>query len=239
MIGFVVPKLGLPSSRNFQHGPAQGENGVSVTDTEDVWLRSQGRLQRYVRSCVDVDQDVEDILQTVFVRAQASAKSPDEIKNFEGWLFRIAQNTIADHFRKKTGAIKALEQIKDGLGIEESTQPCEPPPASFALAIWLRPLLDALPARYSEALALTELVGLTQEAAAQRVGISISGMKSRVQRGRIKLKEAILRCCTITLDGRRGILEFTRKESCGCQRCECDGPNTKEMKIARDQNAKP
>jgi RNA polymerase sigma-70 factor (ECF subfamily) len=53
-----------------------------------------------------------------------------------------------------------------------------------------------------------ELDGLTQQAAAKRMGISLSGMKSRVQRGRTQLKQRLDECCVIELDRRGGVREF-------------------------------
>jgi RNA polymerase sigma-70 factor (ECF subfamily) len=59
-----------------------------------------------------------------------------------------------------------------------------------------------LPSPYREALTLTELEGLTQKDAARMLGISVSGLKSRVQRGRRQLRSALEACCRIALDAR-------------------------------------
>jgi RNA polymerase sigma-70 factor (ECF subfamily) len=52
-------------------------------------------------------------------------------------------------------------------------------------------MIEQLPEPYREAIELTELRGMKQGDAAQLVGISLSGMKSRVQRGREHLKAII------------------------------------------------
>jgi RNA polymerase sigma-70 factor, ECF subfamily len=64
----------------------------------------------------------------------------------------------------------------------------------------LRPMIEALPAIYRDALIMTDLEGLSQKALAEKLGISISGAKSRVQRAREKLKEEILNCCQYEFD---------------------------------------
>jgi RNA polymerase sigma-70 factor (ECF subfamily) len=66
--------------------------------------------------------------------------------------------------------------------------------------------VSMLPSPYREALTLTELEGLTQKQAAEMIGISLSGMKSRVQRGRQKLRGALEDCCHIALDARRRVI---------------------------------
>lgn len=59
--------------------------------------------------------------------------------------------------------------------------------------------------------------GLTQIEAASRAGLSLSGMKSRVQRGREQLRERVLACCEVDLDRRRSIARFeSRGAGCGC-----------------------
>jgi RNA polymerase sigma-70 factor, ECF subfamily len=79
-----------------------------------------------------------------------------------------------------------------------------------------------LPSPYKEALTLTELQGVTQLAAAKLLGLSTSGMKSRVQRGREKLRELLESNCNIALDVRGGVIacEPREKADCSCSRRE-------------------
>ena len=85
------------------------------------------------------------------------------------------------------------------------------------LAQCLRPLIDQLDPIYREALMLTDLDGLTQSEAARRAGISTSGMKSRVQRGRAQLKSALLECCAVRTDVGGRISGYTSQpSSCDC-----------------------
>lgn len=74
------------------------------------------------------------------------------------------------------------------------------------LATYIVPLVAMLPSPYREAITLTELEGLTQQEAAEMVGISLSGMKSRVQRGRRLLRQALDECCEIALDARGAVM---------------------------------
>jgi RNA polymerase sigma-70 factor (ECF subfamily) len=76
---------------------------------------------------------------------------------------------------------------------------------SFA-ADCLPPMVRRLPDAYRRAIELVEWDGVTQRAAAAREGISVSGMKARVQRARRHLKESLLQCCHVGLDARGGAL---------------------------------
>ena len=80
-------------------------------------------------------------------------------------------------------------------------------------------MIDGLPAPYGQALTLTEFEGLTQRQLAERLGISLSGAKSRVQRGREKLKEALLDCCQFEFDRRGKIIDCMPKGE-GCCRTD-------------------
>ena len=120
---------------------------------------------------------IRDSLKTVKSRESVAA-----------WLFRVASNVIADHYRSQ----RPWEQLP-----EELAAPGHEPGYAAALTDCLRPLISDLPETYKAALILSELDGLPQKEVAQRLGISLSGAKSRVQRGREKLREQLLRCCDI------------------------------------------
>lgn len=86
------------------------------------------------------------------------------------------------------------------------------------LAACLQPLIHNLPKIYQAALVLSELEGLPQKEVANRLGLSLSGAKSRVQRGREMLRRRLLDCCDIET-GRGGILGYeprnkNRGDSC-------------------------
>jgi RNA polymerase sigma-70 factor (ECF subfamily) len=69
-------------------------------------------------------------------------------------------------------------------------------------------MIERLPEEYRQAVVLVDLEGLTQREAAAQLGLSLSGMKSRVQRGRRQLKEMLEACCMIELDRRRGVTDY-------------------------------
>lgn len=77
-------------------------------------------------------------------------------------------------------------------------------------------MVDALPSSYREALRLTEYQGLSQKALSERLGISFSGAKSRVQRARAKLKQQLLECCHFQFDHAGRIIDYQPR----CANCE-------------------
>jgi RNA polymerase sigma-70 factor (ECF subfamily) len=61
----------------------------------------------------------------------------------------------------------------------------------------VRTMVKSLPKQDRQALVLTEFQGLTQKEYGERLGLSFSGAKSRVQRAREKLKQMLLECCHV------------------------------------------
>jgi RNA polymerase sigma-70 factor (ECF subfamily) len=83
-----------------------------------------------------------------------------------------------------------------------------------ALAGCVAVFVARLPSPYREAVTLVELEGLTAKDAAALVGISVSGMKSRVQRGRAQLRQLFEACCDIAVDARGKPVDAIPRAGC-------------------------
>ncbi len=64
------------------------------------------------------------------------------------------------------------------------------------------------------AITLSEFEGLRQKEVAMTLGLSVSGAKSRIQRGRKMLKELLLECCHFELDSRGRIMDYEADTDC-------------------------
>lgn len=97
--------------------------------------------------------------------------------------------------------------------------------AEAELAPCLTAMIGRLAEPYRTAIDLTSLRGLTQADAARQAGISLSGMKSRVQRGREQLRRMLVRCCEIDVDARGGVSDFHLRFGGACDEEESPGGN--------------
>ena len=203
-----------------------GEGGRQMNgriDTETVWKEFQARLLSFIRGRVERPQDAEDLLQEVFTRIHARADSLGELESVSGWVYRVTRNAIIDHHRRRAAAERLSSSLRDP-SIESDAED-DAPTAAREVSACLAPLMQTLTPSDREALQLTELEGLSQKSAAERLGLSTSGMKSKVQRGRVKLKQALLDCCHIELDRRRGVVDYTRRTDAGACSCGCPPRN--------------
>jgi len=210
-----------------------GRQGMTHgVETERVWREMHEGLLAYIRRRVDTVHDAEDILQEVFLRIQANVARLKDVGSIAGWIYRIARNAVIDHHRKRAADARGLRKLAEGIdeagGLaredDTATDPLHEASAEFARC--LVPLLNELPGPYRQAVALTELDGLTQKDAAREAGLSLSGMKARVQRGRKKLKEVILDCCDVELDRRGGLVDYERRDGSKCYDCDCGDPSS-------------
>jgi RNA polymerase sigma-70 factor (ECF subfamily) len=181
--------------------------------TQQIWTEFGDRLRAFVASRVENEADAEDIVQDVFLRIHARLDSLTDERRLTSWVYQITRNAIVDHYRER----RPTTALPDAIAAET-------PPDDVAkeLLPCLGPLLQRLPAQDREALILTEVEGLTQRELADRLGLSLSGAKSRVQRARQKLKLAFMGCCRFEFDRLGGVAEYhpagdtCRRDRCGC-----------------------
>ena len=173
---------------------------------ESIWNEVASQLRSFIRSRVRDHTAAEDILQDVFLKIHKKLPSLRATERVEAWVWRITRNSISDYFRKLRPTEELPHEIPaahDNIGDEPDLRPC------------VRQLVNQLPSDYRDALLLTEWQGLTQEQMGQRLGLSSSGAKSRVQRARGQLKKLLLDCCRFELDRRGKVIEMT------CHRPTC------------------
>ncbi len=175
---------------------------------ESIWEQYCCRLLGFIRSRVGDDAESEDILQDVFFRIHKNLCCQPMPERFESWIFQVTRNLIIDHYRRQRVLVEIPENIKAEEEFREGDLEAE-------LAGSLKDLVTSLPPIYREAILLTEFQGMDQKELAKQLGISLSGAKSRVQRGREKLRDMLLCCCHFEFDRRGGIIDYY-EHCCGC-----------------------
>jgi len=152
-------------------------------------------------------EDAEDVRQEVLLRIFKGAPHLDDEARFGPWVYSIARNAVIDRLRSRRLPTADLEHV---------AEPESPTTEERPLLDCVAPFVARLPNPYREAITLTELRGLTQQEAAEIAGVSLSGMKSRVQRGRKMLRTLFEECCHLTIDARGRVIEAERHEKGGC-----------------------
>ncbi|RKF18697.1 RNA polymerase sigma factor SigZ [Alginatibacterium sediminis] len=175
------------------------------------WQNHKEQLGAYVRTRIDDVDAVDDILQDVYIKASSNLHQLKSRGSLKAWLYRIAHNTIMDFYRTR----QPFDELPEDLVAEESDTGRQ---AREELAQCLGPLIDELSEKYATPLRLAELEGVSQQDIADQLGLSLSGAKSRVQRGRVKFREQMMACCDFEI-GREGITDYLPKKSNTQRKC--------------------
>ena len=179
------------------------------------WGELRARLRAFVaRRVGDQPSTHDDLVQEILLRLHRGLPKLRESERLDAFAYQIARNAIADHHRRggREDPV-APEHFDDAAAPEANEDESE---GRAQLANCLRPVVDRLDDDYREALLLTDLGDLSQAEAARRLGVSGPGMRSRVQRGRAKVEEALGKCCQVELDAASQIDGVDRVGPCAC-----------------------
>ena len=149
-------------------------------DDLHAWMLQYGpALRRYFLRRAN-SADADDLVQDVFVLLQARGAA-SEIENVEGYLFRTAANVLARRHQQSTWRWGAQEELEEVEGLADELSPERILISKQAIGLIMR-ALDDLPQRSAQAFFLYRFEHLSQEAVAQRMGISVKGVEALMRR---------------------------------------------------------
>lgn len=183
-------------------------------DPAMLWEQFGPPLRGFLARRVPPGVDADDLVQEVFlrvIRGLAGLRSTDRP---EAWLFQIARNALRDSLRARQRRDGRTDSLEEDLPAD--ADPAADRAAESELAPCLTAMIDRLAEPYRTAITLTSLHGVSQADAAHRLGVSVSGMKSRVQRGRVQLRQMLVTCCSIAVDVRGGVADFHKRAPGAC-----------------------
>ena len=179
-----------------------------MTTTETIWKAFHAELHNFIKKRIHDKEASNDIFQNVFIKIHLKLGTLSEKEKLSAWIYQITRNCITDYFRKQKNKVPLTENI---IELEDETD------FSTELVKCLKPMIDQLPDTYKEAIIETEIGLLSQKAYAEKLGISYSGAKSRIQRARAQLQTLFNQCCAIESDKYGNIIEHECKTNCGCK----------------------
>lgn len=195
--------------------------------TVSLWDTFHEGVRGFVVKRVPLEADAEDILQEIFLRIHQGASGIQKQDRVQAWVYAVARGAVADFYRARYQKQKETQALPGEPSAMHETPPLLVNLEEYEGAhdvheevlSWLRPMIDELPEKYRVALVLADVEGLRQKDVAKRLGLSLSGAKSRVQRARVMLGEALQACCDIEfgLDGRA--VAYRKRRSPGPKSC--------------------
>ncbi|MGX1930159.1 RNA polymerase sigma factor SigZ [Flagellimonas sp. 2504JD4-2] len=172
---------------------------------EDTLVHYYKPLLGYINKRVNNTLDAEDLLQDIFLKLSQS--DLEKIDNLKSWLYAVARNAIIDYYRKKKIELIELEQQFSAESMDDAS-------TVYELSKCVQTFIEYLPEDYAQLLKLHEIEGLPQKEIAERLDMNYVTVRSKIQRGRVKLKQLFAECCQVEQGGRGAILCYNNKSSC-------------------------
>ncbi|PTT08226.1 RNA polymerase sigma factor SigZ [Flavobacterium sp. HMWF030] len=172
-------------------------------------------LGRYIKARINDTDDAYDVLQEVFIKINENLGSLTDDSKLKSWIFTITRNSIIDYYRKNSNHKKSeltecmMQKIlhETDLDTSESLDCC------------LIKFIERLPEDYRDIIMDSEIHGIKQKDLTEKYNLAYPSIRSRVQRGRSRLKEMLLDCCSIELDRRGNVMNVKSKKSCSEGKC--------------------
>lgn len=170
---------------------------------EDVWNEMAAPLRKFILKRVNNEDDADDILQNVFMRIHSHLPGLDDATRLQSWAYQIARNAIIDFYRARKPILELDDYAPLDEQDEDEIQDC--------MLKSMQMFIAHLPNGYREAVEL-EAQGVPQKEIAAQLGLSLSGAKSRVQRGRGMVKELFNTCCEYQFDQYGKVIDYRRRK---------------------------
>lgn len=177
-----------------------------VENINSIWNNFRRELLYFIKAKVKDEYAAEDILQEVFIKVYKSIDQLVDQTKLKSWLYRTTNNAIIDFYRQKKQSTLELDEIEVEQKMEDDTENMNREAAEC-----IKSMLDELPDKYKEPLKLHEFKGMKHKEISQKLNISLSGSKTRIQRARNKLKETLIKCCEFEIDAYGNILDYRKR----------------------------
>ena len=176
-------------------------------DVPALWQEHKEALFYFILKRVRDESTAKDISQEVLIKVYNFCKCKSGVRNIRSWLYQIASNAIADHYRKNknqvvTDTFNEAEVEDDRTAMKEA--------AEFVL-----PMINLLPEQYATPLRMSDVEGINLKDIGEVMGLGLSAVKQRVSRGRKMLKEIFTECCLIEINEEGRIISFDIRPQCG------------------------
>jgi len=170
--------------------------GGDLDAFEELVRRHGRRLQRTLAGILGRSDEAEDAVQDAFLKAFQHIGEFQGRSRFSTWLTQIAINVGLQCLRSR----RRLEPFQDIAGAEDEFRPqvvqaWRDDPEEMYSKVELRELIEQglmkLPDKYRVVVLLRDLHQLSTEETAAVLGLAIPGVKARLMRGRLMLREVL------------------------------------------------
>lgn len=157
---------------------------------EAALIEANQDVYRFLRRRLGNDHDAKDVLQDFHVRVLSRFDSLRDEDRLRGWMSRILQSVLADHYRAK----HRHGQLRDALSAEPLPE-TDAEDIDLLICACLYKLLPTLKPRQAELIWRADLMGEERERLAADLGISAATLRVRLHRARQALRARLMESC--------------------------------------------
>jgi len=158
-----------------------------------VWEEFSGRVRSHLLKNIRNKSDVDDLMQDIFMKIHAHLPHLRKREKLSSWIYRIADNTLNDYYRKNPGQETEFDEDRTAPGNADVDDPLS------GIEGCLEAFIARLPEKYRDPLVMSDVEGKSQKEIAEEMDISYSGLKSRVQMEREMIKDMFVKCCRLSI----------------------------------------
>lgn len=174
------------------------------SDISSLWLEYKNGLKYYIFKKVKNEEIANDLSHEVLMKVYNSCCSNIKIKNVRSWMFQIAHNTTIDYLKKQNKFTNKVPENYDDDDYNVFQEANE----------IIKPLMQLLPDKYAIPLHLSDIEEFKQKEVAQKLNLSLTATKSRIQRARNLLKEKIIECGNLEKDEKGNLISLEIRSDC-------------------------
>lgn len=153
--------------------------------------RYADKLTRYVKRFTQHTDDVEDIVQVVFIKAFVNLKSFDTSRSFNSWIYRIAHNESVTHLKRKGNEKVSFIDFDIFLPHPFSKEEADGKTLDREMRELLDVSLSKISPKYREVLVLYYYDELSYQEIAEILHVPISTVGVRIRRGKESLEKML------------------------------------------------
>ena len=159
---------------------------------DTAWKQHAAELRSWLRGRMSQPQDVDDMMQDLYIKALRPGSRFCSVQNARAWLFEVSRNALADRLKLKREMVELPDDLHAAL--PEDASPVD------NLTACLPRVLSELSPTDREAIVQCDLNGMSQADYAAQAGLHLSAAKSRLQRARRRLRVQMTVACQVKMD---------------------------------------
>ena len=155
----------------------------------ELITRYEAKLKRYARKFLNRQEDIDDLVQDVFIKTYTNIQAFDTNQRFSPWIYRIAHNTFVNELKRKERAGFGLFAADTILPFLPAKETADGQVLTEETVAEMDKLIKQLPAKYREVILLHYYESFSYQEISDVLQIPTTTVGVRLNRARTNLRK--------------------------------------------------